>query len=150
MVKALDDKDFKVLEVLKDHANYPTRKIAKKTLLPITTVHNRIQKLKKEKVIKKFTVEIDHHRVGKGLLVYLLIDANLPLLHQKKKTLNDLSKTIRKFHFVETVDVVAGESDLIIRARFKDVLEFNHALQRKIQQTEGVLETRELIAIQSE
>ena len=57
----VDEKDRKILEVLKEHADYATRQIAKKTGLPITTVHNRIQKLKKEKVIKRFTVDFYFH-----------------------------------------------------------------------------------------
>lgn len=42
----LDDKDGKILEVLQEHAEYTTRQIAKKTLLPATTIHNRIRKLR--------------------------------------------------------------------------------------------------------
>ena len=86
MTSQIDDKDQKIIEILQEHGEYTTRKIAKKTLLPITTVHNRIKKLKKEGVIKKFTVELDYKKVDKSFVVYILISANLPYLKQKKKT----------------------------------------------------------------
>ncbi len=65
-------KDYrKILEVLQEHGDYTTRQIAKKTLLPITTIHNRIRKLKAEKVIRKFTVELDSAAVDRGFRAYL-------------------------------------------------------------------------------
>ncbi|MGM5480563.1 MAG: AsnC family protein, partial [Nanobdellota archaeon] len=44
MVFNLDEKDKAILRLLEQNASLSTRKIAKETLLPITTVHNRIQK----------------------------------------------------------------------------------------------------------
>jgi len=43
----VDDKDIKIIDLLKENSAYTTREIAKKTLLPVTTVHNRIKKLKR-------------------------------------------------------------------------------------------------------
>ncbi|MBT3297614.1 Lrp/AsnC family transcriptional regulator [archaeon] len=143
----LDKKDKKILEILKDHANYSTRQIAKKTLFPITTIHNRIQKLKKEKIIKKFTVELDHPKVDKGLLVYILISASLPTLKQKKKSQYDLAKDLRKFEFVEKVDIVSGGTDLVATIRVKDVQEYDKVLLGKIQMIEGIDKTQSLIVI---
>ena len=73
----LDDKDEKILEVLKEHAEYTTRQIAKKTLLPVTTVHNRIIKLRKEGVILKYTIVPDYSKLDKDFVVYVLVSANL-------------------------------------------------------------------------
>ena len=142
-----DEKDKKIIEVLKEHGDYTTRQIAKKTLLPITTIHNRIQKLKKEKVIKKFTVELDHSRVDKGLLVYVLISVNIETMKAKKKTQYDVAKEIRSFYFTEGVDIVAGSTDLVARVRVKDVQEYDKILLTKLQLVEGIKETSSLIVI---
>ncbi len=147
MTYQLDEKDRKILEILKDNADYSTRQIAKKTLLPITTIHNRIQKLKKEKIIQKFTVELDNSKVDKGLLVYVLISASLPLLKQKKKSQYDLAKDLRKFDFVEKVDIVSGGTDLVATIRVKDVHEYDQVLLSKIQMIEGIDKTQSLIVI---
>jgi len=86
MAYKMDKKDLEIIEVLKRHSDYTTRQIAKKTLLPITTIHNRIRKLKEEGIIKRFTIELDHKKVGNSFVVYILVSANLPLLKQKKQT----------------------------------------------------------------
>ena len=146
----LDEKDKQILEVLKEHADYPTRKIAKLTLLPITTVHNRIRKLKEKKVIKRFTVELDHGKVEKGFLVYVLVQVSLPLLKQKKKSQYDIAKEIKKFYFVERVDIITGGADLIAIVRVKDVEEYDQVLLKKLQLVEGVEKTQSLVVIHGE
>jgi Lrp/AsnC family transcriptional regulator, leucine-responsive regulatory protein len=146
MVK-IDEKDRKILEVLKYHAEYTTRQIAKKLVLPITTVHNRIRKLRKEKIIKKYTVELDFEKLDKNFLVYILISANIPLLKAKKKTQYDLAKTLKRFDFVERVDIVAGGTDLITLVRVKDVAEFDKVLLSKLQGLEGIDRTQSLIVL---
>ncbi len=146
----IDEKDRVILEVLKEHADYATRQIAKKTGLPITTVHNRIQKLKKEKIIKKFTVELDHHKIQEGFRAYVLTSVNLSLLKQKKKSQYDVAKEIRQFPFVERVDIVSGGTDLVATIRVKDVAEFDQVLLTKLQRVEGIEKTQSLIVIHEE
>ena len=145
----MDEKDYKIIEVLKDNADFPTRKIAKKTLLPITTVHNRIRKLKQEKVIKKFTVDLDHKKMGRGLLVYVLIDVDIPWLNQNKVNQFDLVKKIRSFYFVDEVHVVTGGTDMVAAIRVKNVEEFNKVLLSKLQRIPGIQETTSLVVIDS-
>src|SRR3989338_10742532 len=138
MTYTIDEKDKKILEILKENGDYTTRQISKKTLMPITTVHNRIKKLKEQKIIKKFTVEFDNTKIGKSFLVYVLISANLQLLKQKKKTQYDLADEIKKFPFAERADIVSGGTDIVAVIRVADVAEFDRILFGKIQLIEGI------------
>jgi len=147
MGSELDEKDRKILDVLQDHAEYTTRQIAKKTLLPATTIHNRIRKLKQDGIIQKFTVKLDNHKIGKGFVAYVLISANLSLLKQKKKTQHDVAQELRHFSFVERVDIVSGGTDLVAIVRVKDVAEFDRVLLEKLQLLEGIEKTQSLIVI---
>jgi DNA-binding Lrp family transcriptional regulator len=149
MLIKLDDKDKKIIELLKDHADYTTRQIAKKTLLPITTVHHRIKKLKSEGIIKKYTVKLDHSKLGDGFVAYVLIGVSLELLKKKNKTQYDLIEDIRKFYFIERADIVTGGTDIVAIVRVKDVQEFDECLVRKLQSIEGINSTQSLIVIHS-
>ena len=82
-----DEKDHQILDILKDHADYTTRQIAKKTLLPITTIHNRIKKLKAEGIIKKFTVKLNYEKLDQNFRAYVLISANLQILKEKRQVI---------------------------------------------------------------
>ena len=147
MTYKLDEKDKKILEVLQEHGDYTTRQIAKRTLLPATTIHHRITKLKKEKIIRHFTIDIEPQAVGKQLMVYVLISADLQLLKQKKKTQYDIAKELRSFHFIERADIVSGGTDIVAIVRVKDVEEFDKVLLGKLQLVEGIEKTQSLIVI---
>lgn len=43
----VDSKDLRILEILRESGDLTVRQVASRTLLPITTVHNRIRRLKK-------------------------------------------------------------------------------------------------------
>ncbi|MBI4895421.1 MAG: Lrp/AsnC family transcriptional regulator [Candidatus Aenigmarchaeota archaeon] len=147
IIVKLDDKDKKILEILKDHGEYTTRQIADKTLLPITTIHNRIKKLRTNKIIKKYTIELDPIKTGKSFVAYILISVNLHVLKQKQKSQYDLAKEIRKFYFVDRVDIVSGSSDLVAITKVKDVEEFDKILLGKLQSLEGIEKTQSLIVV---
>ncbi len=102
MESKIDEKDRKILDVLQEHADYATRQVAKKTGLPITTVHNRIKKLKKEKIIKRFTVDVDYHKIQEGFRAYVLVSVDLSLLKQKKKITVQRSKRDTKLSLCGT------------------------------------------------
>ncbi len=147
MALNIDEKDRKILELLQEHGDYTTRQIAKKTLLPITTIHHRIKKLKAEKVIRKFTVELDPIKTEKSFVAYILISANLEQLKLKKKTQYDLAREIKRLAFIERVDIVSGGTDLIAIVRVKDVAEFDRVLLGKLQPIEGIEKTQSFIVI---
>jgi DNA-binding Lrp family transcriptional regulator len=149
MVYDMDAKDLAILDVLRENGDYTTRQIAKKTLLPPTTIHNRIRKLKSEGIIRKFTVDVDPAKVGKGFLSYILVSVNLGVLKRQKKTQYDIAEELRKFYFVERVDIVSGGTDIVAVVRVKDVSEFDEILLGKLQLVEGVEKTQSLIAIHS-
>ena len=147
MTYELDEKDLKILGVLKDHGEYTTRQIAKKTLLPATTIHNRIRTLREEKVIRKYTIKIDPAAMGKSFVAYVLISADLGILKQKKKTQYDLASELRTFSFVERADIVSGGTDIVALIRVKDVDEFDKVLLGKLQLIEGIEKTQSMIVI---
>jgi len=60
----VDEKDKEILFELLQDCTQATSKIAKKVKLPRQTVDYRIKKLEKEKVIKKYTINVDYQKLG--------------------------------------------------------------------------------------
>ena len=71
-------------------------------------------------------------------------------MKQKKKTQHDLAKELRRFAFVERVDIVSGGTDIVATVRVKDVAEFDQVLLTKLQRIEGIEKTQSLIVIHEE
>ncbi len=113
----LDEKDQKIIGILKQNSRLSIRKIAKKAQLRPSTVHQRIQKLIKTGVIEKFTVKLDNKAVDENFIVFLLITTSedLPPLFFQNKHIKD-------------VFGITGEFDLILKLKFKDIEEFNDYL----------------------
>jgi len=147
MAYEIDEKDQKIIEVLKEDSSLTTRQIAKKTRIPITTVHHRVRKLKDEGFIKKFTIEIDPKKFDKKFTAIILVSCDYKSLREIKKDQHMLSKEIRLLPEVEKVDVVTGGTDIVVRVRVKDVEEFDSFLLKKFQKIAGVDKTQSLIVI---
>lgn len=147
MEYGIDEKDRAILDALKVRGDSTVRQIARKTLLPATTIHNRIAKMRKAGVIKRFTIEVDSRKLGLNIGAYLLISADLKLLKEKKKTQYDVARELRKIGRVEKVSIVTGGTDIVARLRVKDIDELDKILLGKIQLLEGVAKTQTMIII---
>ncbi len=111
----IDNKDFSIIDALKENSRLPIRDIAKLTKLRTSTVHQRILKLKEKGVIEKFTVKLNTTAVGEGFIVFMLV---------KTKPSAMLDKLVENKHVKEFFGIT-GEYDLFLKLKFKDVEEFN-------------------------
>jgi DNA-binding Lrp family transcriptional regulator len=113
----LDSKDLKIIEVLKENSRLAIRDIAKKTGIRPSTVHQRIQKLSENKVIEKFTLKLSNKSVDENFIVFMYLS-----------TSQDLPKTFFDDRHIKEAFGVTGEYDLLLKLKFKDIVEFNDYL----------------------
>ncbi len=66
----LDRIDFKLLELLQRNGKLTTKEIAQKVNLSSTPVYERIKRLEREGIIKKYVALVESEKVGKGLTVF--------------------------------------------------------------------------------
>ena len=66
----LDETDFAILDALQENARQSIFQIAKKIIVPPTTIHNRIKKLRENGVISRYTIDIDREKIARhGLTI---------------------------------------------------------------------------------
>jgi len=65
----LDEKDIEILRLLQEDAKLTVREVADKIHLSPTPTHDRIKRLEKSKVIRKYAALVDHRKVNKPLVV---------------------------------------------------------------------------------
>jgi len=146
----LDKKDLRILELLKEDGSLTVRQIASRSLLPITTVHNRIKRLKSLGVIKRFTIEVDYKKTGKPLAAYVLVKVDSKYLKGFRKTQHDLVKELRKFEFVERADIVTGTIDIVLLIRVRDVEELDRVIIERLRDVQGIESTETLVILKEE
>jgi len=145
----LDNKDFQILHLLRNDARLTVAKIAKKMNMPITTVHNRIKKFRKEGIIKNYTVNLDYDKLGKPVYVYILVSATYNVPDAKKKDQGEIMKEIKKLPHVEEVCTVTGTTDIIVKVRCESIETLNYFLIKQLRPINGVEKTQTLIVLDS-
>ena len=136
-----DNKDAKIIEILKQDSRMPIREISKRTKIRPSTVHQRIQKLVEHKVIEKFTIKLNNRLVNENFIVFMLV---------KGTTSEYIDSSTLNSNPVKEVFGVTGEYDMMIKLKFKNVEEFNKFIidfrkdKREIQSTMTMVVTADL------
>ena len=148
MKQLIDENDKKILEVLKESSNLSTHKISRKTLIPVTTINNRIKKLRNLGIIKKYTVEIDKKKTGFNLSAYIFIKVSLRELKQDGMTVRDLINLIKKNPNIESIDNVTGDVDIILKINAKNINEINDYVVNTISGYKGIDNTKTSLVLE--
>lgn len=143
----MDKKNRQILDALKEDSSLSTRQVSKRTKIPLSTVHNRIKKLKERGIIKRFTIEVDNKKIGKPFSAIVLISCDYRLLRESNKSQHQLAEELMGIAEVEKVDIVSGKTDIVARIRVKNVEEFDSFLLKKFQKIAGIESTQSLVII---
>ncbi|MEK6984691.1 MAG: Lrp/AsnC family transcriptional regulator [Nanoarchaeota archaeon] len=133
----MDKKDEKIIEILRHDSRLPVREIAKQTKIRPSTVHQRIQKLIKNKIIEKFTIKLNNKEVDENFIVLMLV---------KGSTSDYIDARFLNNVHVKEVFGVTGEYDLLIKLKFRDVGEFNDFIIRFRKENKDVQSTLTMVA----
>jgi len=115
----LDSKDIAIITELKRNSRASVRDIAKKTGLRPSTVHNRIQQLKKDNTIERFTLKLNNKAAGENFIVFMAI-----------KTPKDIPPAVFKDKHIKEAFGITGDYDLLLKLKFRDIEEFNDFIIR--------------------
>jgi len=108
----MDKIDEKILKNLMVDARVSARQLALRLGMSTVTILSRIKKLEKEKIIKGYTVLIDHEKIGYDLTAIIEIIA--------KKDILDIEEKLSKMDNVCGVYDITGNTDTVIVAKFKE------------------------------
>jgi DNA-binding Lrp family transcriptional regulator len=147
IIMKLDEKDYKILDLLKQNSNLTTNQISKKTRIPITTVHNRIKKLKQEGIIKNFTVNLDYEKLGKPLTSYILVTINQNK-QSKKLSQSAIGKKIKSLPDIHAVDIITGDNDMLLKIRSESMKSLNDLITHKLRNIEGVEKSKTIMVLE--
>lgn len=129
----MDDTDVKILGLLRENSRMKNTEIARQINLTERAVRARIEKLTRERVIKKFTVETSPI----GVEGIVLIDTNVGRTTAVKEMARQLS---------DSVFECSGEYDVAVRLRADSLDELNKKVD-ELRAFPGVLRTSTLIKL---
>jgi DNA-binding Lrp family transcriptional regulator len=119
----MDELDYNIINTLNENARKSFRVISKELKVSISTISNRIKKLKEEGIIESYIPIINREKIGYGLTALI----NIKLTPGK---LIEVQQQISKDNHVSGVYDITGDWDSLIIAHFIDRRDLNKFIKK--------------------
>lgn len=128
----MDEIDKKILDILRNDSRMNYVDIAKKVDLSEGSIRNRVEKLKDEGILKRFTIETGGDIEG------------IVIINAEPTQTTEAAEEIKKY--AEKVYELSGEYDIIAWIHSYDLDKLNDKVD-KIRETPGIINTETLIKL---
>ncbi|MEO6283656.1 MAG: Lrp/AsnC family transcriptional regulator [Dyadobacter sp.] len=139
----LDDTDAKILHFLQQDATLKTRELSEKLNLSYTPVYERVRRLEKEGVIKKYVALVDREKVGKKLMAF----CNIALKEHSKFMGEKFVKAISAMPEVMECFNISGDYDFLLKVVVDDMSQYQQFLMQKLGSLENIGSTHSLFVM---
>ncbi|MBL6449744.1 Lrp/AsnC family transcriptional regulator [Fulvivirga sp. 29W222] len=130
----LDQIDLRLLDLLQRDAKMKHKELAAELNLTVTPVYERIKRLERTGVIKKYVALLDGEKIGCELIAFCMVKLekhSLPNLQVFEKKILNIPEILECFH-------LAGEYDYILKVVVKDMNAYQEFTVKKLSVIEGV------------
>ncbi|WP_373739100.1 Lrp/AsnC family transcriptional regulator [Kaistella sp.] len=134
----LDLKDKKLLILLQNDSKKTTKQLANELDLSVTAVFERIKKLEKQQIIKKYVALLNHEKIQKNFIVL----CHVKLVQHKKEYISQFEKEITQFPEVLECFHVSGDYDYILKICVRDIQEYRDFMVSKLTNLEHIASTQ--------
>ena len=129
-----DTVDKKILNLLQINSKINIKELALKTGLTQTPIYERIKRLEKSGIIKKYIAVLDKEKIGFTVEVF----CQVTLLVHSKELINRFENSVNKMDEVIECFHVAGNYDYLLRVIVKDMKNYQLFLKNKLSVLESV------------
>ncbi len=124
----LDKTDLKLIGLLQNDSKQTTKQLSLQLNLSVTAVYERVKKLEKEKIIKKYVALINRDKIEKSFLVF----CHIKLIQHTKEYVTHFEKEVLKLSEVTECFHVSGAYDYILKVYVKDMESFRDFMITKL------------------
>ncbi|MBT7903112.1 Lrp/AsnC family transcriptional regulator [Candidatus Woesearchaeota archaeon] len=139
----MKDIKSKLIQLFKTgHATPQIAQIARKIKEPATTIHYNIKKLEKIGAIKTYKAVFNHKKINCGFTAFVLLNLSPDEYGDPER----IGKDLAKHDEIESVDVITGDWELIVKLRVKDQDEYYNLIKNVISR-KGVVKIKTLTSL---
>ncbi|MEM0020674.1 MAG: Lrp/AsnC family transcriptional regulator [Fervidicoccaceae archaeon] len=114
----LEEVDLKILEALARNARGSLKEISEVVGIPISTAFSRIRRLEQLGIIRGYTLDLDHEKLGYKITAIIHFSVEGPYLEEIEKQLSSKQNVIFLYD-------ITGEFDILAVARFRSIEELD-------------------------
>jgi len=137
----LDATDLRILGLVQRDGKLAQAEIARRVGLSTAAVNERLKKLEKAGVIRRYAALVDPVAVGAALTAFVEVFIERPR-HEAA-----FIERMLGLDEVQECHYVTGEASLLLKIRVRDVESLQELLLRRLNSLEGVRQTRTLIVL---
>ncbi len=134
MLENIDKKDMKIIEYLKEHGRDKISDLSNALQIPRATIFERMERLRKDGFINKYTVDLNYDKLGYSVMAYILIQYNSKSSTDQKTLCINLSK----LENVVSASIVTGDWDIILLTAQKSMKDLSKFVLEKLRTMDGV------------
>ena len=140
----MDSKDHEVIEALRNESRKSFAKLAEELGIPRATLQDRVRKLLKDGVIKKFTIVPNYAKLGKQITAFVMVSFSpVPGLSQR-----ELAKEIAATENVQEVYLISGQWDILVKIRVEKVEDVGKLVIDRVRGIRGVARTETCVSFE--
>jgi len=126
-----DGKDLEILKLLEEDSRKNYKDIGEKVGKAASSIHNRINKMIDNEIIKRFTIEVDSKKIGYSITAIILLQIKGSYIAEIQ---DKLKGNINVYGIYDTT----GDWDSILLVKFKKIEDLNAFLKKinKLQHVE--------------
>ncbi len=143
-VHVLDSTDASILVLLLRDARVSVRRIAAEVGMSAPAVAERIGRLERNGIVTGYSAQVDWSRLGYGVTAYVAVTGV-----QGWEQVETVS-ALRGLLEVESVEIVTGASDLLVKLRVRDQQHLRDCLFDRVWKVPGVHRTETLMCLDDE
>jgi DNA-binding Lrp family transcriptional regulator len=137
----LDKTDLRLIDLLQKDASQRLEDLARSVHMAPSSVHDRLRRLQRDGVIRRWTVDVDADAIGLGVLAFIGISATRPC--------SELLPALAVISAIEECHSVAGELSMILKVRVASTGELLK-LTEQLRQISGIEGTETTIVLQTQ
>jgi len=135
-----DELDLKILRELQKNSRIPFRDLAKMFNVSAQTISDRVNKMVKNGIIRKFTIDCDLTKLGYSLTFFVQVDTEI-------SRLKEVANEMEKYRELYSIHIATGEHDIIGIGVAKDTDHLYEIIENKISQIEGAEKTITFVSL---
>jgi len=137
----MDAVDRAILDVLRADSRTSIRDVASRVGISRANAYARVKRMVDTRVIRKFTVDVDHAAIGLGLSAYVHV-------RTKQNSWKSFRKKVWELEEAAHVALVTGDFDCVILVRARDADHLRELVLERIQSLPEVVATQTVLVFE--
>jgi Lrp/AsnC family transcriptional regulator, leucine-responsive regulatory protein len=137
----LDVKDRAILALVQRDAKMLQTEIAKRVGLSAAAVNERLRKLDRAGVIRRYTAQVDARAVGASVTAFVEVFIEQPRFER------EFIEKLLQLDEVQECHHITGEFSLLLKVRVRDMEQLRDLLLQEFNSFEGVRQTRTIMVL---